>query len=449
LYLSESGAKFKGEEHAFPSPIAAGCETLLLPSEERASRRKDTPMSSTAYEQLANQLTDRGVDVSRVHAALKAQEIETPSWGYGNSGTRFGVFKEPGAARDLHERLADAAQVHRVTGVCPSVAIHIPWDRVDNFDDLRKEAAQLGVRIGAVNPNVFQDKAYKYGSLTHANPATRRQAMDAILECIDIMKKVNSPILSLWFADGSNYPGQVDMRQRKRWMQEGLAEIHRHLPPKSRMLVEYKLFEPGFYHTDICDWGMATLMCQHAGPDAQVLVDLGHHAHGVNIEFIVTSLLDEGMLGGFHFNNRKNADDDLTVGSINPYEVFLIFAEIIAAERAGIVKRPIAYMIDQSHIIKQKIEAMIQSVMNIQTAYARALLLNWDALADARTRNDAVDAERVLQEAYLTDVRPLLEKVRADMGLGPDPIIAHRESGYSARVAKERVGELKGAASWG
>jgi len=406
-------------------------------------------MAAKAYEALADQLAGRGVDVAKVEAAIKAFKIETPSWGYGNSGTRFGVFKEPGAARDIHERLADAAHVHRMTGACPTVAIHIPWDKVADFDALKVEADRLGVRIGAVNPNVFQDKAYKYGSLTNVDPRIRRQAMGVILDCIEIMRKTGSDLLSLWFADGSDYPGQADMRRRKRWMQEALREIHAALPKNGRMLVEYKLFEPGFYHTDIPDWGMAMVMCRHAGANAQVLVDLGHHAHGVNIEHIVTSLLDEGMLGGFHFNNRKSADDDLTVGSINPYEVFLIFAEIISAEREGLVKRPIAYMIDQSHITKQKIEAMIQSIMNIQVAYARALLIDREALADARSRNDAVEAERVLQDAYLADVRPLLGKVRTDMGLAPDPILAHRESGYGERVAKERVGELAGAASWG
>jgi len=406
-------------------------------------------MSRSLYENLADSLTKKGIDIARVEAAIKSFEIETPSWGYGNSGTRFGVFKEPGAARTLHERLQDAAEVHRVTGVCPSVAIHIPWDKVDDFAAVKAQAAALGVRIGAVNPNVFQDKAYKYGSLTNVDPAIRQKAMDAILECVDIMTKVDSRILSLWFADGSNYPGQVDMRQRKRWLQEALAHIHGKLPAGARMLVEYKLFEPGFYHTDICDWGMSLVMCQHSGANAQVLVDLGHHAHGVNIEFIVASLLDEGMLGGFHFNNRKSADDDLTVGSINPFEVFLIFVEIVAAERAGLITRPIAYMIDQSHIIKQKIEAMIQSVMNVQTAYARALLVDWKALAQARSRNDAVDAERVIQDAYMTDVRPLLEKIRTDMGLEPDPILAFRNSGYLAKIVEERQGELKGAASWG
>ena len=406
-------------------------------------------MSDSSYDILAGKLTDRGVDVAAVESAIKAFEIETPSWGYGNSGTRFGVFKAAGAARDLHERLADAAQVNRVTGCCPSVAIHIPWDKVDDFEPVKEEAAGLGVRIGAVNPNVFQDDIYKYGSLCNVDPKIRQTALDVILDCIDIMKKTDSKILSLWFADGSNYPGQVNMRQRKRWMQEALKEVHDKLPADSRMVLEYKLFEPGFYHTDIADWGMSMVMCKHAGPNAQVLVDLGHHAQGVNIEHIVTSLIDENMLGGFHFNNRKSADDDLTVGSINPYEVFLIFSEIIAGENAGLVERPIAYMIDQSHAIKQKIEAMIQSVMNIQTAYARAQLIDWKALADAQSRDDAVDAERVLQDAYETDVRPLLGKIREDQGLNPDPIIAHRESGYSAKVAEERVGELEGGASWG
>jgi L-rhamnose isomerase / sugar isomerase len=404
---------------------------------------------SKAYEVLANTLTDRGVDVAAVESAIKAFEIETPSWGYGNSGTRFGVFKAAGAARDLHERLSDAAQVNRVTGACPSVAIHIPWDEVEDFEPIKKESADLGVRIGAVNPNVFQADIYKFGSLTNVDAKIRQTAMDVILHCIRIMGMVDSDILSLWFADGSNYPGQVDMRVRKRLMQEALTEIHDKLPEDSRVMVEYKLFEPAFYHTDISDWGMSMLMCSHAGPNAQVLVDLGHHAQGVNIEHIVTSLIDEGMLGGFHFNNRKSADDDLTVGSINPYEVFLIFSEIIAGENIGLVERPIAYMIDQSHAIKQKLEAMIQSIMNIQTAYARALLIDWKTLADARSRNDAVDCERILQDAYETDVRPLLGKVREDLGLNPDPIVAHRESGYSAKIAEERVGELKGAASWG
>ncbi len=407
-------------------------------------------MATKAYSLLAEDLSARGINVRLLEQALHKFTIETPSWGYGNSGTRFGVFKEPGAARDIHERLSDAAQVHKMTGATPKVAIHIPWDKVDDWDALKQEAKELGVEIGAVNPNVFQDKDYKYGSLTNVDPKIRKKALDQILECVEIMKKVDSDILSLWFADGSNYPGQVNMRQRKRWMQEGLKTIHDALPNDSRMLVEYKLFEPGFYHTDIQDWGMSLLMSRSAGENAQVLVDTGHHAQGVNVEHIVATLMDEGMLGGFHFNNRKSADDDLTVGSINPYEIFLIFVEILAGERDGLqAKTPIAYMIDQSHIVKKKIEAMIQSVMNIQTLYAKALLVDVGALEDARKRNDAVDAERVLQKAYLTDVTPLLEKVRSDNGVPIDPIEGHRKSGYYEKIAAERVGELKGAGSWG
>ncbi len=407
-------------------------------------------MATKAYSLLAEDLSARGINVRLLEQALHKFTIETPSWGYGNSGTRFGVFKEPGAARDIHERLSDAAQVHKMTGATPKVAIHIPWDKVDDWDALKEEAKELGVEIGAVNPNVFQDKDYKYGSLTNSDPKIRKKALDQILECVEIMKKVDSDILSLWFADGSNYPGQVNMRQRKRWMQEGLKTIHDALPKDSRMLIEYKLFEPGFYHTDIQDWGMSLLMSRSAGENAQVLVDTGHHAQGVNVEHIVATLMDEGMLGGFHFNNRKSADDDLTVGSINPYEIFLIFVEILAGERDGLqAKTPIAYMIDQSHIVKKKIEAMIQSVMNIQTLYAKALLVDVEALEDARKRNDAVDAERVLQKAYLTDVTPLLEKVRSDNGIPIDPIEGHRKSGYYETIATERVGELKGAGSWG
>jgi L-rhamnose isomerase/sugar isomerase len=406
-------------------------------------------MSAAAYEGLASQIETRGFNTGTIESKIRALEIETPSWGYGDSGTRFGVFREPGAARGLRERLEDAAQVNNVTGACPSVAIHIPWDMVDDFADLAGQAREMGVRIGAVNPNVFQDKIYKYGSLCNVDPAVRATALDQILGCVDIMKQVDSDLLSLWFADGSNYPGQVNMRYRKQWMHEGLKTIHDALPQNARMLVEYKLFEPGFYHTDIADWGMACTFARRAGDNAQVLVDLGHHAQGVNIEHIIATLIDEDMLGGFHFNNRKSADDDLTIGSINPYEVFLIFCEILAAEKENLPSRPIAYMIDQSHIVKGKREAVIQSIMNIQTAYAKACLVDFDELDDARLRSNAVDCERALMAAYETNVQPLLQKIREDRGIGPDPITSHRATGYDERVAKERVGRLEGTGSWG
>ena len=397
---------------------------------------------------LAEDLTRQEVDVEDIKTKLKAQEVETPSWGYGNSGTRFGVFKQPGAARDVHERLSDAAQVHKVTGVCPGVALHIPWDKVDDYDALQQEAAELGVHIGAINPNVFQDFAYKLGSFGHLDPAVRQQAVDHMFECIDIMRRTDSKVLSLWFADGTNYPGQDDIIERKRRFEECLGKTHAALPDGTRMLIEYKFFEPAFYHTDIADWGMALNFAVKAGPKAEVLVDLGHHPLCTNIEHIVALLIEEGRLGGFHFNNRKYADDDLTTGSVNLYEVFLIYHEILNAERRG-TSANIAYMIDQSHIIKPKVEAMIQSVLNIQTAYARALIVDCPALAAAQAEDDTVACEEILRNAYDTDVRPLLAVVRQELGAAADPLGAYRSSGYFDRIAAERQGELEGAASWG
>lgn len=400
------------------------------------------------FSALAEVLASQGVDIEGIKAKIKAQEIETPSWGYGNSGTRFGVFKQPGAARDVHERLSDAAQVHKMTGVCPGVALHIPWDKVDDYDALQQEAAELGVHIGAINPNVFQEDEYKLGSFGHRDPAVRQQALDHMNECVDIMQRTKSRVLSLWFADGTNYPGQDDIIERKRRFEECLGKTHEALPEDSRMLIEYKFFEPAFYHTDIADWGMALNFAIKAGPKAEVLVDLGHHPLCTNIEHLVALLIDEGRLGGFHFNNRKYADDDLTTGSVNLYEVFLIYHEILNAERRGTAAN-IAYMIDQSHNIKPKVEAMIQSVLNIQTAYARALLVDRAALAAAQAEDDTVAGEEILRNAYDTDVRPLLATVRQELGAETDPLGAYRQSGYFERIAEERLGELEGAASWG
>ena len=402
------------------------------------------------YDLLAERLTHKGLDLEGIKERLKAQEIETPSWGYGNSGTRFGVFKQAGAARDLHERLADAAMVHQLTGVCPSTAIHIPWDKVDDFSALKQEAEDLGIRIGAVNPNVFQDADYKMGSFANSSERVRRNALDHMVACIDIMEQVGSKVLSLWFADGTNYPGQGDFRRRKHWFEAGLREVHEALPAGARMLIEYKFFEPGFYLTDIADWGMAAFYCKHTGPRAQVLVDLGHHPLSTNIEHVVAFLIDEGLLGGFHFNNRKYADDDVTTGSVNPYEVFLIYNEIVAAEDDPSIRDlDIAYMVDQSHNIKPKMEAMIQTVGFIQSAYARALLVDRNALLASQMEEDTVRSESILQEAFTTDVRPLLARVRKEIGLHPDAVAAYRESGYFEKIAKERVGELEGASSWG
>ncbi len=410
-----------------------------------------TTDAEAAYTRLAEDLQKRGVDLQDLESRLRAQRIETPSWGYGNSGTRFAVFRQPGAARDVHERLADAAQVQALTGLCPSVALHIPWDKVDDYEVLKAEAAGLGVEIGAINPNVFQDPDYQFGSFGHRDSGVRQRALDHMAECVEIMEATGSRLLSLWFADGTNYPGQADLISRKQSFEECLSGTHALLPDGARMLIEYKFFEPGFYHTDIADWGMALHFARSAGERAEVLVDLGHHAQGVNIEHIVAFLLDEGKLGGFHFNNRKYADDDLTTGSVNLYEVFLIFHEIENSRlrRPGGGASNIAYMIDQSHIVKPKIEAMIQSVLNIQTAYARALLVDRQALAEVQREGDSVMAEEILRLAWDTDVRPLLARVRTDMGAEPDPLAAYRASGYAERIAAGRQGDLEGAGSWG
>ena len=405
-------------------------------------------VSDEAYRRLCDSLLERGVDVQAVTDRLKTQAIETPSWGYADSGTRFGVFPQPWAAKTLEHKIQDAGTVHKYTGIAPSVAIHIPWDKVDDYEALKDLAAANRVRIGSVNPNVFQEERYKLGSICHSDPAVRASAIDRHLECIEIMKKIGSTTLSCWYADGTNYPGQGHFRRRKQWMQESLPEVYKALQADMRMLIEYKLFEPAFYHTDLADWGMAYAMCRHLGEQAQVLVDLGHHAHGVNIEHIVAFLIDEGRLGGFHFNNRKYADDDLTVGSVNPYEFFLICNELVDAELDPSVKSDIAYMVDQSHVIKPKIEAMIQTVVTIQETYARALIVDRKALAEAQEAGDVVGAEQILVDAYQIDVRPLLESVREEMGVPPDPLGAYRASGHNEKLAKER-GHLKVAGGLG
>lgn len=369
--------------------------------------------------------------------------VETPSWGYGNSGTRFKVFAQPGAARTIEEKIADAGTVNRLTGICPSVAIHIPWDRVEDWTALKQFAAEHGVGIGAVNPNLFQDDEYMLGSLAHPAAAVRRRAVDHVVECIEIAHTVGSTIVSLWLADGTNYPGQDDLRSRNKRLLECLREIYGALPRGMRLLVEYKFFEPAFYSTDLPDWGTAYATCLELGPQAEVLVDTGHHAQGVNIEQIVAMLLSRGRLGGFHFNARKYADDDLIVGSTNPFELFLIFNELVAAENdtdseVYTSARNVAYMIDQSHNVEPKLEAMVQSVVNIQTAHAKALIVDRQQLLTAQQAGDVLGANRVLLDAYESDVRPLLAKARKEIGIDPDPITALRKSGYVERVSRER-----------
>ncbi|NLY88681.1 MAG: L-rhamnose isomerase [Firmicutes bacterium] len=374
--------------------------------------------------------------ISEIKKALQELKIETPSWGYGNSGTRFKVFTIPGAARDVYERIADAGTVHRFTGVCPTVAIHIPWDKVDDYKALQDYAGENGVAIGAVNPNLFQDEDYRLGSITNSDPAIRRKAVAAIMECVEIGKKIASHSLSLWFADGTNYPGQGHIRQRKEWLEEALAGVYRAMPKDMQMLIEYKTFEPAFYHTDIPDWGTAFLIASKLGPNARVLVDTGHHHPGTNIQQIVAILLQEGRLGGFHFNDRKYADDDLIAGSIDPYQLFLIFNEIVDA---GDLSAGIAYMVDQSHGIEPKIPAMIRTVMNIQTAYAKALLVDREALSQAQAEGDVIAANSILQDAFETDVRKMLAEIREEMGVPADPLQAYLKSGHQQKIEAERV----------
>jgi L-rhamnose isomerase/sugar isomerase len=397
------------------------------------------------YELLAEDLTQQGIDIEAVKARLKAQKIETPSWGYANSGTRFKAFAWPGAAVTTREKLDDAAMVHKMTGIAPSVALHIPWDKPEDNDyaAMREYAEAQGITLGAINPNVFQDDAYRLGSLGNPNPGIREMALDHILECCEIMTKTGSRDLSLWFADGTNYAGQDSLRGRKRRFEQGLRQTYAHLPAGGRMLIEYKLFEPAFYNTDLPDWGTSYAFSLKLGEQAQVLVDLGHHAQGVNIEQIVAFLLDEGKLGGFHFNNRKYADDDLIVGTVNPYELFLIYneladAELGTSEPAHTTANNVAYMIDQSHAIEGKLAPMIYSVLNCQEAYAKTLLVPRQKLATAQSAGDVLGAHRVLTEAYRYDVRPLLAVVREEMGVPVDPIAAYWASGYEDKVRQER-----------
>jgi L-rhamnose isomerase/sugar isomerase len=398
-----------------------------------------------AYEQLAESIAAHGIAIESVKSMLKAQKIETPSWGYANSGTRFKAFAWPGAATSTRQKLDDAAQVHRMTGIAPSVAVHIPWDKPEDGDytAMCQYAEAQGIRIGAVNPNVFQDDVYKLGSLGNPDPATQEAALDHIIECCEIMTKLKSDALSLWFADGTNYAGQDSLRGRKRRFEEGLKTVYERLPAGARMLIEYKFFEPAFYSTDLPDWGTAYALCLKLGPQAQVLVDLGHHAAGVNIEQIVAFLLDEGRLGGFHFNNRKYADDDLIVGSVNPYELFLIYHELTSAalgsdEPARTTAQNVAYMLDQCHNIEGKLAPMIYSVMNCQEAYAKALLVPHAQLAAAQAEGAVLEAHQLLTDAFRTDVRPLLAQVREELGVPIDPIRAYRTSGYEEKICAER-----------
>jgi L-rhamnose isomerase/sugar isomerase len=385
-------------------------------------------------------------DITSVKAALRAQRIETPSWGYGNSGTRFKVFARAGVPRTPEEKIADAATVHRFTGVAPSVSLHIPWDKVEDYNALSKYAEDLGVSIGAINTNVFQDDDYRLGSVTNPEPAIRRKATDHLIEAISIMDATGSRDLKLWFSDGINYPGQDDIRDRQDRLAAALRETCDRLGADQRILLEYKLFEPAFYVTDIPDWGTSYAHCLELGEKATVCIDTGHHAPGTNIEFIVAFLLRAGKLGAFDFNSRFYADDDLMAGAADPFQLFRIMYEIVRADALD-PAYGINFMLDQCHNIEAKIPAVIRSVMNVQEATAKALLVDRDALSLAQRAGDVLAANAVVMDAYNTDVRPLLAEVRQEAGLDPDPVAAYHRSGYQGRIEAERVGGQQ--AGWG
>ena len=384
--------------------------------------------------------------IDTISSQLEAQVIEVPSWAYGNSGTRFRVFGSPGTPRTIQEKLADAAQVNRFTGLSPKVALHYPWDKVDDWAGLKAYAEELGLELGTVNSNTFQDEAYKFGSLAHNDPKVRRKAIDHHLECLEIMNEIGSSDLKIWLADGTNYPGQGDIRRRQDWLAESLATIYAELGAEQRLVLEYKFFEPAFYHTDVPDWGTSFAHVNALGDKALVCLDTGHHAPGTNIEFIVAQLLRLGKLGSFDFNSRFYADDDLVVGAADPFQLFRILWEV----RRGGGFEPatgVAFMLDQCHNIEDKVPGQIRSVLNVQEMTARVLLLDADELAAAQDANDVLGANEILMDAFYTDVRPMLAEWRESRGLPGNPMKAFAESGYLAKIAEERVGGAQ--AGWG
>ena len=377
---------------------------------------------------------------------LALQAIELPSWAFGNSGTRFKVFGTPGTPRTVEEKLADAAQVHRFTGLAPTVALHIPWDKVDDYAALAAYAEDLGVALGTVNSNTFQDEDYKFGSLTHVDAKIRRKAIDHHLECIDIMDATGSRDLKIWLADGSNYPGQADLRGRQDRLAESLQVIYDRLGENQRLVLEYKFFEPAFYHTDVCDWGTSYAQCAALGPKAMVCLDTGHHAPGTNIEFIVMQLLRLGKLGSFDFNSRFYADDDLIVGAADPFQLFRILFEVVRGGGYG-PDSGVAFMLDQCHNVEDKVPGQIRSVLNVQEMTAKAMLVDTDALAQAQAAGDVLGANGIFMDAFYTDVRADLAAWRESRGLPADPMAAFAATGYLAKIAEERVGGTQ--AGWG
>lgn len=383
---------------------------------------------------------------SEVLEALEAQQIELPSWAFGNAGTRFKVFSTPGTPRTPEEKISDAAQVHRVTGLAPAVALHIPWDRVDDYAALSAYAVDHGLRIGTINSNTFQDDAYKFGSLTHVDKAVRQMAIDHHFECIDVMHQTGSRDLKIWLADGTNYPGQGDIRGRQDRLADSLHAIYERLGADQRLVLEYKFFEPAFYHTDVPDWGTAYAQVVALGDRAVVCLDTGHHAPGTNIEFIVAQLLRLGKLGSFDFNSRFYADDDLIVGAADPFQLFRILYEVIRGGGYG-VDSDVAFMLDQCHNVDDKIPGQIRSVLTVQEMTARALLVDRAALTVAQDSGDVHTANGLFMDAFYTDVRPALADWREQRGLPRDPLAAYAGSGYADAIIAERVGGTQ--ASWG
>ncbi len=386
------------------------------------------------------------MDRDRAKQQLDSLKIEVPSWAYGNSGTRFKVFAQQGVPRDPFEKVSDAAVVARLTGAVPTVALHIPWDKVDDYGKLAAHAQDEGIALGTINSNVFQDDDYMLGSVTNPDPRIRRKATDHLLECVDIMDITGSRDLKLWFSDGMNYPGQDDIRSRQDRLAEALSEVYERLGPDQRMVLEYKFFEPAFYATDVPDWGVSYAHCLRLGPKAMVVVDTGHHAPGTNIEFIVAFLMREGKLGAFDFNSRFYADDDLIVGAADPFQLFRIMHEVVKADAL----RPesgIAFVLDQCHNIEPKIPGQIRSILNVQESVTKALLVDQEALSAAQGAGDVLGANGILMDAYDTDVRPILVEWRTERGLDPDPMKAYARSGYAEQIAAERVGGNQ--AGWG
>ena len=399
---------------------------------------------------LADTLSSRGVDVAGVLAKIKSQVIELPSWAVGNSGTRYGVFRQSGAARHIWDKIDDCAEIQRLVGVCPVMASHVSWDVTDDgrFGPVRVYANQRGLTIGTVHPNTFMGQQYRLGSIGSPFGDVRQATIDHFVDCVRITREMGSKVIGIWLADGTNYPGQDHLRSRKHRIFDGLKALYDAMDADMTLAVEYKFFEPAFYTTDLMDWGMSLLMCNKLGDRAKVLVDLGHHSQGANIEHIVSILIDEGKIGGFHLNNRKYGDDDLMAGTINPLELFLIFDQIVDASldpATAATANGIVFMLDQSHNIEGSMEGIIQSVMNTQTAFAKALVVDRQRLAAAQEAGDVILANRVLMEAFELDVQPLLIKARLETGRHPDPIVAYREGGYAHKVTIERQGAGGGA----